>query len=113
MNRFGLAQHHIAELAESFKAHFTQGTVILYGSRAKGNFTERSDINLVIRDAGTLDRHILATIQDEIDESDVPYLCDIQYFEDIRNTVLREHIVLVGQVLLSITYLHKAKAISK
>ena len=85
MNPFGLTPQQAQLLQACLTKHLTNGSVIVYGSRAKGNFTPRSDIDLVIRHAKTNDYSLLACIQDEIDESNFPYLCDIQYFENIKN----------------------------
>ena len=103
MNKFGLTPHQTNHLIVLCKRHLSQGTVVVYGSRAKGNFTERSDIDLVIQDAGTTDRHLLAELHDQIDESNIPYLCDIHYFDEINNPQLRDHILRIGQVLCHIS----------
>ena len=113
MKHFGLAQHHKDCLIESFKTHLTPGTVIVYGSRVQSNFTEHSDIDLVIQDTGHTDRHILAELQDHIDESNFPYLCDIQYLDSIKNPTLRDHIAHMGQVLFHSPDHQSVKAISK
>ncbi len=98
MNPFGLTSKQAKLLQACFAEYLTSGSVIVYGSRAKGNFTPRSDIDLVIRHAKTNDYRLLACIQDEIDESNFPYLCDIQYFENIKNASLIFHIEKVGKL---------------
>lgn len=96
MSTFGLTQQHQSLLNSVFEKYLQQGQVIVYGSRARGNFTSRSDLDLAIQAAGTTDRYLLAQIKEDIDESDFPYLCDIQYFENIKNPDLRSHITRVG-----------------
>ena len=72
--------------------------VILYGSRAKGTNTKRSDIDLVIADS-QVDRVTLGNIEYEIEESDIPNLVDIQLLEEVDNLELLDHIDRVGKVI--------------
>ena len=97
--RFGLTDKQLRILCDIFSQHLRSGEVLVYGSRAKGNYTPTSDIDLVIKNAGMMDRDILADIHDQIDESDFPYLCDLQYFEQVKNPLLLDHIQRLGQVL--------------
>ncbi len=97
--KFGLTAAQTTILQEIINKYLVSGSVIAYGSRAKGNFTPRSDIDLVIQSAPTNDRHLLASLHDEIDESDFPYLCDIQYFEDIKHPYPLDQIRRNGKVL--------------
>lgn len=71
--------------------------VVLYGSRAKATHQERSDIDLVIRNS-EISRQTLGKIKLEIDNSDVPYLVDLQIMENIKNRQLIDHINRVGKV---------------
>ena len=74
--------------------------VILYGSRAKGTNTKRSDIDLAIADS-QVDRITLSNIEYEIEESDIPNLVDIQLLEEVDNQELIDHINRVGKVVYS------------
>ena len=102
MSDFGLTREQIQLLQETLKKYFKQGKVIVYGSRAKGNFHQRSDIDLVIQESLSDHRHALENFKESIDESDFPYLCDVQYFESIKNPHLIEHIQRRGKLLLKI-----------
>ncbi len=95
---FGLSKSDKNILTTIFDKHLTAGKIILYGSRAKGTFSDRSDIDLIIKQGKTTDRQVLANIKDEIEESDCPYLVDIQFFETIENSRLIEHIERVGKI---------------
>ena len=75
--------------------------VILYGSRAKETHHERSDIDLVIRNS-EISRQTLGKIKLEIDNSDVPYLVDLQIMENIKNRQLIDHINRVGKMFYSV-----------
>jgi predicted nucleotidyltransferase len=89
---FDLSEPHLALLADLIARHLP-GTpeVLVYGSRAKGNHTPRSDLDLVIKSAPT-DRHRLAALREAIEDSDFPILCDLQYYEEIQNPALKNHI---------------------
>ncbi|WP_423910597.1 restriction endonuclease subunit S [Candidatus Spongiihabitans sp.] len=93
---FGLSLKQKEGLISIFDKHLKQGKVIVYGSRAKGNFTPRSDLDLAIQSANA-DRHLLAAIVADIMESDFPYLCDIQYLEEIKSPRLLDHIKRMGK----------------
>jgi predicted nucleotidyltransferase len=95
---FGLTQNHIDILISIFNKYLLSGEVIIYGSRVKGNYTPQSDVDLVIKGNDSNNRQNLAEIMEAIEESDLPYLVDIQYFENIKNTELIEHINRVGKV---------------
>ncbi len=42
---------------------------------------------------------LIAEVLDEINESDFPYLADLQYYETIKNRELCEHIDRVGNII--------------
>lgn len=86
------------KLTAIFNQYLNRGTVILYGSRAKGTYTERSDVDLVIKNT-SINRQQLMDMIHAIEESDFPYLCDIQLFETINNSQLKAHIQRVGKIL--------------
>ena len=75
-------------------------TVKIYGSRAKGNYKDQSDIDLVILDKD-VSRFIVSKILLDFDDSDVPYLIDLQCYDTIKNQALKEHIDRVGVVIYS------------
>jgi len=93
---FGLSQQTIKSIQAVLSAHANVHKAVLYGSRAKGNYREGSDIDLTL--FGPLDIHTLAEIADEIDDLLLPYLFDISLFDSLSNPELREHIRRVGKV---------------
>lgn len=68
--------------------------VVLFGSRAKGCATERSDIDLAV--SGNLDPLRVESIRSELEELPIPCRFDVLSFDSIRNPELREHIERVG-----------------
>lgn len=99
-NKYGLKLSEQSKLIEIIKKYIPSCEIILYGSRAKGNYNERSDIDIVIKSSLTNDPYVLSQISDEIMESDIPYLCDIQYISAITNPPLLDHIQRKGERLM-------------
>jgi uncharacterized protein len=71
--------------------------VVLYGSRAKGNFRKGSDVDLTLKGEG-LDLKLLNKISLDFDDLLLPYTFDISIFRQIKNQDLLDHIERVGVV---------------
>lgn len=97
MNSFGLSQSSMTILTDIFVKTQQINKVLLYGSRAKGNFNSRSDIDLVLIGA-QLNRRIVGRTISEVNDSNFPHTVDIQNLDDIKNQNLLEHVVRVGQI---------------
>ncbi|MNT95431.1 Nucleotidyltransferase domain protein [compost metagenome] len=72
--------------------------VVIYGSRAKGNFREGSDIDLTF-EGDAIDLPLMLKIENELDDLLLPYQLDLSVLAHIDDTGLRDHIARVGQVL--------------
>ena len=96
--KFGLSNGDLEATLDILKKHPKITGVILFGSRAKGNFSPGSDIDLAL-----LGKHIcLQDILDlyvELDELYLPYKFDLLIYEQIKEKALLEHIRRVGKVL--------------
>lgn len=95
--KFGLTARQHNELGNVFRRYLPEGKVIVYGSRAKGNYTHRSDIDLVIAETENINHDLLEKIKDAIEDSDFPYLVDLQILNEIKNIKLLEHIERIGK----------------
>ena len=73
-------------------------TAIVYGSRAKGNFSTGSDIDLTLVGAA-LTQDMLSHLVGQFEESNLPYQVDLSILRDIDNPSLREHVERVGKVI--------------
>jgi predicted nucleotidyltransferase len=71
--------------------------VRLFGSRAKGKHTPRSDVDLAVW--GDVDAVRAEAIAAELDELPLPYRFEVKPFERIKLRSLREHIERVGIVI--------------
>lgn len=70
--------------------------VILYGSRAKGNYKEGSDIDLTLKGTN-LNLDLLNKLSSQLDDLLLPYTFDISIYENIKTPELIEHIERVGK----------------
>lgn len=77
-----------------FRQHPEIRTAILFGSRAKGTHTDRSDVDLVV--TGDVEPLRAEAIAAELDELPLPYRFEVQPLEHIRYRPLLEHIRRVG-----------------
>jgi predicted nucleotidyltransferase len=93
---FGIYQKTTDELMSIFEKYVGIEKVIIYGSRAKGNYKEGSDIDLTL--IGNVQRQDLMNILEEIDDSYIPYLFDISIYNDLNSESLKEHINRVGKI---------------
>jgi predicted nucleotidyltransferase len=91
----GLSVETINKIKGVFVKHPQIDAVILYGSRAKGNYRPGSDIDLTLH-GEKLDLHILNKISNDLDDLLTPYKFDISIYHDIDNQDLIDHIKRVG-----------------
>jgi uncharacterized protein len=94
----GLSADILTTLKREFQKYPAIDQVKLYGSRAKGDFNQRSDIDLAVYGKDT-DRFLIANLLLDFDDSDIPWKVDLQSYNDIKNRRLIEHIDRVGIVI--------------
>jgi len=95
--KFGLKEETIQKINQVFSQYPQIEKVMLYGSRAKGNFKPGSDIDLTLEGEG-LTLSILHKIDDNLDDLLLPYTFDLSIFGHIDNADLIDHIKRVGVV---------------
>ena len=94
-NKFGLTKNTIQLIQSVFSKYSQIEKVILYGSRAKGNFKAGSDIDLTIV-APKLTTTELLKIENDLDNLMLPYKIDLSLLHQIENPDLVEHIKRIG-----------------
>lgn len=92
---FGLPPATLDKLRSVFARHPAVESVVLYGSRAKGNYRPGSDIDLAIRGQQIPFAEFLK-IEDEIDDLLLPYTVDLSLYGELTNADLIAHIDRVG-----------------
>ena len=95
----GLSQRSINTMNDVFRKYASLNRVILYGSRAMGNYKNGSDIDITLETGEEFSDFDLLHVCGELDESDLPYFVDCSIFSKISNPDLKKHIARVGKVL--------------
>jgi predicted nucleotidyltransferase len=107
--KYGLPQSTIQRINTVLSRYSQVEKAILYGSRAKGNYKNGSDIDLTLH--GTdLSLNVIYNILNDIDELLLPYTIDLSIFGDIRDPDVIEHIQRVGVIFYERGALHELAA---
>ena len=93
--RFGLTKNTLAKINGVFAAYPQVERVILYGSRAKGNYRASSDIDLVVVGANVTLPELLQ-IEQKLDDLLLPYKIDLSLMHRIDDAAVLDHIRRVG-----------------
>jgi len=73
--------------------------VIIFGSRAMGNYKKGSDIDLALK-GEKVDQRVVRRLSDELEEEyPLPYFFDIVNYNDITEEELKHHIDSVGKTI--------------
>jgi uncharacterized protein len=96
--QLGLSPATLDKIVGVLSQHAEVDSAIVYGSRAKGNYREGSDIDLTLTGA-ELNYQTLLRIENEIDDLLLPYLFDISILSYIEDPDVVEHIHRVGVLL--------------
>lgn len=96
---FGLKQEDIKTITAVISKRGEVEEVLIFGSRAKGNFKNGSDVDIVLKGENVTRDTILAISGELNDETILPYHFDILDFNTIQNEELIQHIQRVGQII--------------
>ena len=91
----GLSIDDWAKLTALFKKNEHIERVVLYGSRAKGNFKPFSDVDITLF-GSELTQSDLSQLLVDIDDLLLPYQFDVSLFKSLKNEELIAHIERVG-----------------
>lgn len=94
---YGLKDKVVQEIGGIFSQYPQIEKAILYGSRARGNYRNGSDIDLTLQGKG-LTLTMLFRIETELDDLMLPYKIDLSIVHQIGNPDLVDHIERVGVV---------------
>ena len=89
-----LSDHELRLVRDLFVRHPEVVSATLFGSRAKGTASQRSDIDLAL--GGELTQLQAEAIAGELEELPLPYHFDVRALKHIRHQPLQEHIGRVG-----------------
>ncbi len=93
--KYGLLLENIDRIINAFVSHKEIEEVVLYGSRAKGNYKPGSDIDLTLK-GEKISGGILNKICMELDDLLLPYTFGISIYDDLNNSDLLDHINRIG-----------------
>jgi uncharacterized protein len=95
--RFGLTEPTMEKIDGVLARHPQVEKAVLYGSRAKGNYKNGSDIDLTLFGA-ELSFDDLLKLMGELDDLLLPYMIDLSLFTSLTHPELIDHIRRVGVV---------------
>src|SRR5699024_2164453 len=94
---YGLSAQTIQKIVDVLRQFSAIEAVILYGSRAKGDYRAASDIDIILK-GKSVNHDTLNKVYKELDDLLLPYTFDVSLFEQIDNPELIEHIERVGKL---------------
>jgi uncharacterized protein len=95
--KFGLSNENIQKINAVFEKYSALEKVLIFGSRAKGNYREGSDIDLSLFGEALFINDI-TEIGSKLDELNLPYQFDLVLYSAITNPDFTEHINRVGKL---------------
>ena len=101
--RYGLRASDLQHIADAIHQCEEISEVVLFGSRAKGNYQPGSDVDLAIK-GDRVTHTTVAQLADCLnEEKPLPYFFDVVHYEMIDEPRLVEHIDRVGIVIFRMT----------
>lgn len=95
MNNIGLTIKEINKIKSVFSKYSEIEKVLLYGSRAMGNYKPASDIDLSLI-GNEIDLNLQTKIAFDLEDLMLPYKFDISVYDKISNPDFLDHIDRVG-----------------
>ena len=96
---YGLLERDMLHILAAAKSLPEISQLVLFGSRAKGNYKPASDVDLAIKGASVTYETALRLADILNEERPLPYFFDVVHYEGIKEPRLLEHIDRVGVVL--------------
>ena len=97
-SKFGLSERERQLILNAFQAVPAVNKVVIFGSRALGNFKPGSDIDLAIIE-GKVDTALLLNLNVQLNEhTNLPYKFDLLNYSTISDQELKNHIDQCGQL---------------
>jgi predicted nucleotidyltransferase len=93
----GLKEETVKKITSIFARYEEVEEVVMYGSRAKGNYKLGSDVDLTLK-GKKLNLKLLNKISLDLDDLFLPYTFDLSIYHHIASPDLIEHIERVGKV---------------
>ncbi len=94
--KYGLKDATVQKIRDVLAGFPQVEKAVLYGSRAKGDYRNGSDIDLTLCGGADLTLKVLYKVMDEIDDLLLPYTFDLSIFQDIGDPDVLAHIRRAG-----------------
>ncbi|MCQ2335916.1 MAG: nucleotidyltransferase domain-containing protein [Paludibacteraceae bacterium] len=98
---YGLNDSDIEAMRSVFKTEKHLERVVLYGSRAKGNYKPFSDVDITLM-GHNLTSDDVSRLAIELDDLLLPYNMDISHYSSLSNQQLIDHINRRGVALYEV-----------
>lgn len=95
--KFGLEDNTIKKMHGIFSSYPQIEEVIIYGSRANGNYREGSDIDITLK-GRNLTEKIRSNVWHDLDDLNMPYLIDLSVYDHLKSENLIDHISRIGKI---------------
>ncbi|MDD4309513.1 MAG: nucleotidyltransferase domain-containing protein [Candidatus Cloacimonetes bacterium] len=95
ITKYGIKAEYWTQILSILKSNPLVSEVILYGSRAKGNFKPGSDIDICLKGAALSQSDVYLLLQ-KLDDLNLPWIFDLSCYNMITNAELIDHIERVG-----------------
>ena len=96
---FGLKEGDLLTIIAVLQKEKNIEQAIIFGSRAKGNYKNGSDVDIAIKGNNLTDAtaaHVASLLNDD---TKMPYKFDVLNFNTIQNKDLQDHINRVGKII--------------
>ena len=95
----GIPPRVMSKMRQVFAACPELNEVVLFGSRATGKATDHSDIDLATK--GIVGDLRLGRLSLDLEDLDIPQMCDVLAYERIKYAPLKRHIDKYGKTIYS------------
>ena len=98
-SKYGISPEQLNEIVNLIAKTNVIRKIVIFGSRAKGNYEKGSDIDLALF-GDNVELNDLLELSVKIDQLELPYKIDLVNYNRISNPDLKDHIDRNGEVLL-------------
>lgn len=101
MNPYGISERTFRLLQETFEQFPEVNEVLIFGSRAKGNYRHGSDIDLAIK-GEKISPALVFKLKSVFNERlPIPYNVDVVGYEYLEHQALKDHINQRGRLIFT------------
>jgi len=96
---YGLIERDMKYILEAVSKYPEIEEVIIFGSRAIGNYKKGSDVDIALKGQEINRKTVIRLSNDLNEEYPLPYFFDVLNYNEITNEELKEHIDNIGKVI--------------